>query len=579
MQLVFAPLWGRLSDAHGRRPILVATILGQGASLLVLGFAPSLAWLFVGRALAGICGANLSTAAAYIADVTPEEGRARGMGVIGAGFGLGFIFGPAIGGLLSHWGYGTPMFVAAGVALTAGLFAWARLPEPPLDPRCGSSTGRSFDRAAIRESLGDGRTRIAILLFFVLTLAATQTETAFALFLESRRGYGAREAGLLLGFTGLVMAGVQGGLIGPLSRRFGEARLVALGALALGGALVVFASTSQLRARSSPRSRFLGFGMGLTHPSLQSLASLGALPGRQGATMGVYQSAGSLARIAGPPFAGFLYDVYGGAVPFLAAAALSIRGLRRRADVAGGRLRPRGHADLPAGRLSGHARALRLQAVRRLRPLLPGPRRDALHRPALPRGARSPLALALRYRLPVSRIIGGAGKGRRLKTAAGDATRPTGARVRQSLFDILAPAHPGLPLPRRLRRQRRRRARGALARRGAGRARGSERRCRGGGARERAGAGAARAGEVQVFRQEARTALEALADAGRQFDVVFLDPPYESDLYEPLLELAGERLLAEGGVVVAEHFHKRALPERIGALIRTRTEARRATTA
>jgi hypothetical protein len=194
MQLVFAPVWGRLSDAHGRRPILMATILGQGASLLVLGFAPSLAWLFVGRALAGICGANLSTAAAYIADVTPEEGRAlagicganlstaaayiadvtpeegraRGMGVIGAGFGLGFIFGPAIGGLLSHWGYGTPMFVAAGVALAAALFAWARLPEPSLGREERQRHRRSLDRAAFRESLGDARTRVAILLFFVL---------------------------------------------------------------------------------------------------------------------------------------------------------------------------------------------------------------------------------------------------------------------------------------------------------------------------------------------------------------------------------------------------------------------------
>jgi MFS family permease len=323
MQLVFAPVWGRLSDTHGRRPILVATILGQGASLLVLGFAPSLAWLFVGRALAGICGANLSTAAAYIADVTPEEGRARGMGVIGAGFGLGFIFGPAIGGLLSHWGYGTPMFVAAGVALAAGLFAWARLPEPPLDPDLRQRHRRSLDRAAIRESLGDGQTRIAILLFFVLTLAATQTETAFALFVEARHGYGARQAGLLLGFTGLVMAGVQGGLIGPLSRRFGEARLVALGALSLAGALVVFARTSHLAVLVASLA-FLGFGMGLTHPSLQSLASRGAAPGRQGATMGVYQSAGSLARIAGPPVAGFVYDARGISVPFLAAAGLSL---------------------------------------------------------------------------------------------------------------------------------------------------------------------------------------------------------------------------------------------------------------
>jgi predicted MFS family arabinose efflux permease len=301
----------------------VATILGQGASLLVLGMAPSLAWLFVGRALAGICGANLSTAAAYIADVTPEEGRARGMGIIGAGFGLGFIFGPAIGGLLSHWGYGTPMFVAAGLALVAGLFAWVFLPEPPLGRAERQQHRRALSRAAIRESLGDSRTRIAILLFFVLTLAATQTETAFALFVQARHGYGAREAGLLLAFTGLVMAGVQGGLIGRLSRRFGEARLAALGALSLAVALVVFATTWQLPLLVASLA-FLGLGMGLTHPSLQSLASRGAAPGRQGATMGVYQSAGSLARIVGPPFGGFLYDSHGISIPFLAAAGLSL---------------------------------------------------------------------------------------------------------------------------------------------------------------------------------------------------------------------------------------------------------------
>jgi 16S rRNA (guanine(966)-N(2))-methyltransferase RsmD len=169
----------------------------------------------------------------------------------------------------------------------------------------------------------------------------------------------------------------------------------------------------------------------------------------------------------------------------------------------------------------------------------------------------------------VSRIIGGAGKGRRLRTAAGEATRPTGARVRQSLFDMLAPRIPGC------------RFLDAFA--GSGGV-GLEALSRGAGrvvlversaaafeaARDNARALAGAGGEVQVFRQEARTALEGLADQGRQFDVIYLDPPYASDLYEPLLELAGDRLLAPGGVAVAEHFHKRALPERIGALVRTR---------
>ena len=170
----------------------------------------------------------------------------------------------------------------------------------------------------------------------------------------------------------------------------------------------------------------------------------------------------------------------------------------------------------------------------------------------------------------MSRIIAGAGKGRRLKTAAGDSTRPTGARVRQSLFDILAPLIPGC------------RFLDAFA--GSGGV-GLEALSRGAAkvvlvdkaasaveaAKENARMLASTGGEVQVFRQDARTAMGALGDQGMQFDVVYLDPPYASDLYEPLLALLGEGpLLAEGGVVVAEHFHKRALPETIGALTRTR---------
>jgi 16S rRNA (guanine(966)-N(2))-methyltransferase RsmD len=170
----------------------------------------------------------------------------------------------------------------------------------------------------------------------------------------------------------------------------------------------------------------------------------------------------------------------------------------------------------------------------------------------------------------MSRIIAGAGKGRRLKTAAGDATRPTGARVRQSLFDILAPVIPGC------------RFLDAFAGNGGV---GLEALSRGAAkvvlvdkaaaaveaAKENARALAHAGGEVLVFRQDARTSIGALADQGMRFDVVYLDPPYAADLYEPLLALLGEEaLLAEGGVVVAEHFHKRPLPETIGALTRTR---------
>jgi 16S rRNA (guanine966-N2)-methyltransferase len=170
----------------------------------------------------------------------------------------------------------------------------------------------------------------------------------------------------------------------------------------------------------------------------------------------------------------------------------------------------------------------------------------------------------------MSRIIGGSGKGRRLKTAAGERTRPTGARVRQSLFDILAPVIPGSRFLDAfagngsvgLEALSRGAATVVLVDRDAGAVEA---------ARENARALARSGGEAKVFRQDARTAIGALADQGMRFDVVFLDPPYASDLYEPLLRLLGEGpLLAAGGVVVAEHFHKRALPERMGVLARTR---------
>ena len=177
----------------------------------------------------------------------------------------------------------------------------------------------------------------------------------------------------------------------------------------------------------------------------------------------------------------------------------------------------------------------------------------------------------LLYRHPMSRIIGGAGKGRRLKTAVGDATRPTGARVRQSVFDILAPVIPGCRFLDAfagnggvgLEALSRGAAKVVLVDRSASAVEAAQANAQ---ALARAG------GEVQVFRQDARTAIGALGDRGHRFDVVYLDPPYDSDLYEPLLLLLADAgsALADDGVVVAEHFHKRPLPERIGALERTR---------
>lgn len=320
MQFLFSPVWGRISDRVGRRPVLLLSLLGSGLSLTYLGFAHSLVALFVGRTFAGVFGANISTAYAYVADITTSQDRAKGMGIIGAGFGLGFIFGPAIGGLLSRYGYSAPMFAGAALAFVNVLFAYFRLAEPALSPEAREENrAKRFDRASISMALSDARSRVATIQFFFVTFAVTQMEVIFAIYLAYRFGFGAERAGMLLAVMGVIMALVQGGLIRRLAPRFGESRLIIAGTAICAVALVGF-SLSPIASLFLVSLCALAFGHGLLHPSLSSLASLGAHPSRRGITMGVFQSASSLARVAGPPVAGILYDRVDPRAPFFAAA-------------------------------------------------------------------------------------------------------------------------------------------------------------------------------------------------------------------------------------------------------------------
>ena len=243
------------------------------------------------------------------------------MGMIGAAFGLGFIFGPAIGGVLSRFGFGVPMFAAAGLSAANIIFAYFKLPEPPItaELRAQHRTKR-FDAVALRETMGDTRTRMATLLFFTVTVAFTQMEVTFALFMQARHGFNAQSAGLLLAFMGSIMVVIQGGLIGKLSKRFGETRLVIVGPLLMAMGLL-FLAQAHLMVFVFAALTLLAIGNGITNPSLSSLASQGAKPERRGATLGIYQSAGSLARVVGPPIAGWAYDGFGNQVPFLIASA------------------------------------------------------------------------------------------------------------------------------------------------------------------------------------------------------------------------------------------------------------------
>ena len=313
-QFVCAPLWGRLSDRVGRRTVLLGTIAGTAVALLGVGLAPSLVWLFAARIAAGAFAANVSVASAYIADVTGPAERTRFMGLLGACFGVGFVLGPALGGLLQPFGHAVPMLVAAGLAALNWFFALARLREPE----------RHEQRAVARRLsvLRDPTLRTIVLVNLVFSIAVTQLETLFAFFMMDRFAWDMRSVGFVLAAMAVVMGGIQGGGMKALSARHVERTLVVAGTalLALGFAGVPLAgSVAWLMA---PLLLAAG-GRAIAQPALQSLVSLAARPEQRGQVMGAFQSSASLARVVGPPLGGLLYDLARPA-PFWLASALLV---------------------------------------------------------------------------------------------------------------------------------------------------------------------------------------------------------------------------------------------------------------
>jgi DHA1 family tetracycline resistance protein-like MFS transporter len=324
MQLFAGPLWGRLSDRYGRRPVLLASLAGSVLSYLWLGVADALWMLFAARALQGAMAGNIAAAQAYIADVTTPENRARGMGLIGAAFGLGFILGPAIGGLLAGSdpnapAVHVPFFLGAALSALAFLGTLFFLKES-LDPasRRAAATSRL---GAVAAALARPRLRLLILLYFVIIFAFSGMETTFAMWARRQFGWGPEPVGYLFCYVGILSAAMQGGLIGRLTKRFGEERIVVAGnsAIVAGLLAVPFATTVPLLCAATA---LLALGLGMTQPALNSLISRQAGPHELGEVMGVAQSTGSLARILGPAFAGLLFGALGRNAPYFAGAAV-----------------------------------------------------------------------------------------------------------------------------------------------------------------------------------------------------------------------------------------------------------------
>lgn len=329
MQMIFAPILGRWSDRIGRRPLLLVSMIGSALGFLLMGLAQALPLLFIGRIIDGITGGNISTAQAYIADVTPPKERSRGMGLIGAAFGLGFIFGPAIGGVMSHFSLSAPLFFAAALAAANAAAIYFFLPESlPAGHR--AATGRDWSLGAVfREAKGSS---LAVVLgaYFFTTMAFSILTATYPLFASRRMGYQASQIGYIFAGMGILGAIVQGGLMGWLVRRVGDRLLVLAGSLFLGAALFVlpfFESAPLFLAATAG----LALGHSLTVAPLNGLASKEASPQAQGHLLGMMQSTASLARVLGPVLGGWLlsWDLgrpLVGRAPYWTAGALTLVG-------------------------------------------------------------------------------------------------------------------------------------------------------------------------------------------------------------------------------------------------------------
>jgi MFS transporter, DHA1 family, tetracycline resistance protein len=309
MQLIFAPVLGRLSDKYGRRPILIISLLGTCLGFLILGFATTLLMLFIGRIIDGISGGNISTAQAYIADVTTKENRAKGMGLIGAAFGLGFVFGPAIGGILSRWGINIPFLFAGGLAFANVILLYFTLPETVTrdhPARVSAASGRGWKQ--LIDALRQPQLAFVLAIYFLSIVAFSIMTTVFALFMMFRLGYDPWHSGWIFAFVGIVSAIVQGGLIGKLVKRFGEPTLVIAGGLLFTLSLFVspFVTAATGLAGILSIVALAAIGNALAAPSLTSLGSKSASAAEQGSILGVMQSVASLARAVGPSVAALI---------------------------------------------------------------------------------------------------------------------------------------------------------------------------------------------------------------------------------------------------------------------------------
>jgi MFS transporter, DHA1 family, tetracycline resistance protein len=357
MQFLFAPILGALSDRFGRRPVLLISLFGAGLDYLVMGFAPSLAWLFAARLVAGLTAANITVANAYIADITPPADRAKRFGLVGAAFGLGFIVAPAIGGLLGSYGLRIPFFAAAAVVLLNWLYGYFVLPESL--PR---ARRRPFQLRQANPIGSIGRLRAfpgvpgLAIVAVVANMAYLILQSVWVLYTSLRFGWGPLENGLALTVLGVLTAFVQGVAIRPLLARLGERRAIVVGLSASVASFTLYALVPAGWMMLPVMA--IGSLGGIAGPALQGLISRSVSDAEQGGVQGALASLGSIAAIVSPLLATALFALFTGpaapiqlpGAPFLFGAlllAMAIVLALRAADVARRAAPPAGTAEAP----------------------------------------------------------------------------------------------------------------------------------------------------------------------------------------------------------------------------------------